>query len=66
MINIERKDVAMSKAVFTWMFFCGLLVVITAAALLLLNVIESGIAAMIGIVGIGLIAASGRSKIKKG
>jgi hypothetical protein len=37
----------------------GLLIALTAAALLLLGVIESGVAAMIGIIGIGLIASSG-------
>jgi small-conductance mechanosensitive channel len=44
------------------MFVLGLLVALTAAALLLLGVIESGVAAAIGILGIGLIAASGRIK----
>jgi hypothetical protein len=33
--------------------------------LLLMGVIESGVAALIGIVGIGLIAASGTSNIKR-
>jgi hypothetical protein len=42
------------------MFGLGLLIALTAATLLFLGVIESGVAAMIGIVGIGLIAASGR------
>jgi len=42
------------------MFGLGLLVALTAAALLLLGVIESGVAAAIGMLGIGLIAASGR------
>jgi hypothetical protein len=42
------------------MFGLGLLIVLIAAALLLLDVIESGVAAAIGILGIGLIAASGR------
>jgi len=37
----------------------GLLVALVAAGLLVLNVIESGPAAAIGIVGIGLIGASG-------
>jgi hypothetical protein len=40
-------------------FGLGLLIALTAATLLFLGVIESGIAALIGIVGIGLIAASG-------
>jgi len=42
------------------MFGLGLLIALTAATLLFLGVIESGVAALIGIVGIGLIAASGR------
>ncbi len=42
------------------LFVVGILIALTAAVLLLLNVIESGIAALIGIVGIGLIAASSR------
>jgi hypothetical protein len=37
----------------------GLLIAIAAAVLLLLDVIESGVAAMIGIIGIGLIASAG-------
>ena len=41
------------------MFGLGLLIALTAATLLFLGVIESGVAAVIGIVGIGLIAASG-------
>jgi hypothetical protein len=53
---IERKDVAMNKALFA----LGLIVALTAAVLLVLGVIESGVAALIGIVGIGLIATSGR------
>ena len=47
------------------LFVIGLLVVLVAASLLVLDVIESGVAALIGIVGIGLIAASGSSKMKK-
>lgn len=42
------------------MMILGLLIALSASALLLLNVIESGVAAAIGILGIGLIAASGR------
>jgi len=42
------------------MFAGGLLIAFVAAVLLLLDVLESGQAAMIGIVGIGLIAASRR------
>ncbi len=48
-----------------FLFVVGLLIVLTAAVLLLMNVIESGVAAAIGILGIGLIAASGRSYRKK-
>mgnify|MGYP006877910063 CR=1 FL=1 len=47
------------------MFVLGLLIVFSAAALLLLDVIESGVAAAIGILGIGLIAASGRTNTKR-
>jgi len=43
----------------------GLCIALAAAALLFLNIIESGVAAMIGIPGIGLIVASGISKIKR-
>jgi hypothetical protein len=46
------------------MFILGLLIVLVAASLLVLDIIESGIAAMIGIVGIGLIAASGTTRRK--
>ena len=44
------------------MFGLGLLIVFIAAALLLLDVIQSGVAAAIGILGIGLIATSGISR----
>ncbi len=47
------------------LFVVGLLIVGVAAALLVMNVIESGVAAAIGILGIGLIAASGRSNMKR-
>ena len=47
------------------LFAIGLLIVGVAAVLLLMDVIESGVAALIGIVGIGLIAASGRSNMKR-
>ena len=46
-----------SLAVLT--FLVGLLIALGAGGLLLANVIESGPAAMFGIVGIGLIGASG-------
>ena len=42
------------------MMFAGLLLALTASALLVLNVIESGPASLLGILGIGLIATSGR------
>ncbi len=58
---MERKDVVMNKT----LFVIGLLIALAAAGLLLLNVIESGVAAAIGILGIGLIAASGRSRLKR-
>jgi len=40
-------------------FGLGLLIALTAATLLFFGVIESGVAALIGIMGIGLIGASG-------
>jgi hypothetical protein len=43
-------------------FILGLVIVLVAAGLLLLSRIESGVAAAIGILGIGLIATSRRSK----
>jgi hypothetical protein len=42
------------------LFIAGLCIALAAAALLFLDSIESGVAALIGILGIGLIAASGR------
>ncbi len=47
------------------LFIAGLCIALAAAALLVLDVIESGVAALIGIIGIGLIAASGSSKIRR-
>jgi hypothetical protein len=47
------------------LFVIGLLIVVLAAVLLLMNLIESGVAAAIGFLGIGLIAASGRSNMKR-
>ncbi len=41
------------------LFIIGLCIALAAAALLFFDIIESGVAAMIGIIGIGLIAASG-------
>jgi len=41
------------------MFGLGLSIALIAATLLVLGVIESGVAAIIGILGIGLIGASG-------
>ncbi len=40
------------------LFIVGLTIALAAASLLFLNIIESGVAAMIGIIGIGLIAVS--------
>ena len=42
------------------LFGLGLAIALGAGTLLFLGWIESGVAALIGIVGIGLIAASGR------
>lgn len=55
----------MNKNINLGLFIAGLVIAFSAAGLLVMNVIESGVAAMIGIVGIGLIAASGTSNIKK-
>jgi hypothetical protein len=46
-------------------FVVGLLIALGAAALLVLDVIESGPAALIGIVGIGLIAASAQARRRR-
>ncbi|MBG7606178.1 MAG: hypothetical protein IZT58_16365 [Actinobacteria bacterium] len=43
-------------------FGLGLLVVLVAASLLLLDVIESGVAIAIGLLGIILLATSGRRR----
>jgi len=42
------------------LFIVGLCIALAAAGFLFLNIIESGVAAVIGILGIGLIATSGR------
>jgi hypothetical protein len=42
------------------MFYLGLGVALLASSFLLLSIIESGVAAALGILGIGLIAASSR------
>ncbi len=47
------------------LFLAGLCIALVAAALLFFGLIESGPAAVIGIVGIGLIGASGVSNIKR-
>jgi len=61
-IHVKRgKEMPINKTLFT----IGLLIVGDVVALLLMDVIESGVAAVIGIVGIGLIAASGRSNMKR-
>jgi len=46
--------------VFLILFILGILIALTAAVLLWFGIITSGIAAVIGIVGIGLIASSAR------
>jgi hypothetical protein len=58
----RREDVPVLDNVNRVQFSLGLLVVLIAAALLLLDVIESGVAGAMGIIGIGLIAASGRRR----
>ena len=55
----------MNKTFNPGLFIVGLIIAISAAGLLVMGVIESGVAAMTGIVGIGLIAASGTSNIKR-
>jgi len=57
----RRTEIAINKTLFA----IGLLIVGVAAILLMIGVIESGVAAAIGIVGIGLIAASGGSNMKR-
>lgn len=47
------------------LFAIGLLIVGVAVVLLMMDLVESGVAALIGIVGIGLIAASGGSNLKR-
>jgi hypothetical protein len=49
--------VSLDTVTFVVMFVVGLLVALGAAGLLWLNVIESGPAAAVGIVGIGLMAS---------
>jgi len=47
------------------LFLVGLCIALTSAALLFFGLIEPGPAAVIGIVGIGLIGASGMSHIRR-
>jgi len=63
-IAISKKrgmEIPINKSLFA----IGLLIVGVAVTLLLMDIIESGVAALIGIVGISLIAASGRSYKKR-
>lgn len=60
-IGKRKTEIPINKTLFA----IGLLIVGVAVVLLLMDVIESGVAALIGIVGIGLIAASGRSNMKR-
>jgi len=55
----------MNKILFLILFIGGLCIALSAATLLFFGIIESGVAAMIGIVGIVLISASGISNIKR-
>ena len=48
------------------LFVAGLLIALIAAGLLVLDVIESGPAAAVGIVGIGLIGAAGATAAAAG
>ncbi len=52
----------MLKNVNTIRFGLGMLVVVVASALLLLDVIESGAAAAIGFIGIVLLSTSGKRR----
>ena len=47
------------------MFGLGLLIVLIAAMLLLLDIIESRVAGAIGMIGIGLLAKSGSGRRKQ-
>jgi len=58
----QREDASALDNVSKVQFGLGLAVCLVAAALLFFGVIESGIAAVVGIIGIGLIAASGRQR----
>ena len=63
-IAIGKKrgiEIPINKPLFT----IGLLIVGVAVTLLLMDKIESGVAALIGIVGIVLISASGRSYMNR-
>jgi len=57
----RRMEIPINKPLFA----IGLFIVGVAATLLLMDIIESGVAALIGIVGIGLITASGGSYMKR-
>jgi hypothetical protein len=58
----SREVVSVLEDVNRLQFGLGLLVVLVAASLLLLDVIESGIAIAIGLLGIILLATSGRRR----
>ena len=60
-IGKRGKEIPINKTLFA----IGLLIVGVAVVLLPIDVIESGVAGAIGIVGIGLIATSSRSNIKR-
>jgi hypothetical protein len=60
-IGKRGKEIPVNKTLFA----IGLLIVGVAVVLLLMDVIEPGVAAVTGMVGIGLIAASGRSNMKR-
>jgi hypothetical protein len=60
-IGKRGKEIAIKKTLFT----IGLPIVGIAVVLLLMDMIEFRVAEIIGIVGIGLIATSGRLKMKR-
>ena len=63
--SVYNKDKEFAMNINKTVFGLGLFIALIAATLLVLGFIESGIAAAIGILGIGLIAASGRDMPKQ-
>jgi hypothetical protein len=59
-VSVYNQSTESAMNVNRTLFVLGLLIVLIAAVILVLDVIESGVAAAIGMLGIGLLAASGR------